>query len=94
MFKSVPLGSRQVIELWKFSRLLPCRQGKQRAILSLQSISRDVVDNVSQPRRLDPTMELITYSFVLYLQNGRHDVKYKPSMVWSSPVKNKNYAVM
>ena len=39
-------------------------------------------------------MELITYSFVLYLQNGRHDVKYKPPMVWSSPVKNKNYAVM
>ena len=35
-------------------------------ILDLQSISRDVADNVSPPRRLDPTMELITYSFVLY----------------------------
>ena len=51
-------------------------------ILSLQSISRDVVDNVSHPRRLDPTMELITYSFVFYLQHGRHDVKCKPSIVW------------
>ena len=70
------------------------KENKDLAILSLQSISWDVVDNVSHPRRLDPTMELITYSFVLYLQNGCHDVKYKPSMVWSSPVKNKNYAVM
>ena len=42
--------------------------------------SGDVVDNVSHPRRLDPTMELITYSFVLYLQHGRHDVKCKPSI--------------
>ena len=25
-------------------------------------------------------MELITYSFVLYLQHGRHDVKCKPSI--------------
>ena len=49
-------------------------------ILSLQSISRDVADNVSHPRRLDPTMELITHSFVLYLQHGRHDVKCKPSI--------------
>ena len=49
-------------------------------ILSLQSISGDVADNVSHPRRLDPTMELITYSFVFYLQHGRHDVKCKPSM--------------
>ena len=38
-------------------------------------------DNVSHPRRLDPTMELIPYSFVLYLQHGRHDVKCKPSIV-------------
>ena len=45
-------------------------------ILSLQSISRDVADNLNHPRRLDPTVELITYSFVLYLQHGRHDVKY------------------
>ena len=49
-------------------------------ILGLQSISRDVADNVSLPRRLDPTMELITYSFVLYLQHGRHDVKCKRSI--------------
>ena len=49
-------------------------------ILRLQSISQDVADNVSHPRRLDPTIELITYSFVLYLQHGRHDVKCKPSI--------------
>ena len=40
-----------------------------------------MADNVSHPRRLDPTIELITYSFVLYLQHGRHDVKCKPSTV-------------
>ena len=51
-----------------------------RLILGLQSISRDVADNVSLPGRLDPTMGLITYSFVLYLQHGRHDVKCKPSI--------------
>ena len=33
-------------------------------ILGLQSISRDVADNVCRPRWLDPTKELITYSFV------------------------------
>ena len=49
-------------------------------ILSLQSIFGDVADNVSHPRRLDPTMELITYFFVLYLQYGRRDVKCKPSI--------------
>ena len=49
-------------------------------ILGLQSISRDVADNVRHPRWLDPTMELITYSFVLYLQHGRHDNKCKPSI--------------
>ena len=50
-------------------------------ILGLQSISRDVAHNASHPRRLDPTMELIIkYSFVLYLQHGRHDVKCKPSI--------------
>ena len=48
-------------------------------ILGLQSISRDVADN-DNPRRLDPTMELITYSFVLHLQHGRYDVKCKPSI--------------
>ena len=32
-------------------------------ILGLQSISRDVADNVCHAHRLDPTMELITYSF-------------------------------
>ena len=48
-----------------------------RGILSLQSISGDVADNVSRPRQQDPTMELITYSFMLYLQHGRHDVKCK-----------------
>ena len=47
--------------------------------LGLQSISRDVAHNASHPRRLDPTMELIKYSFVLYLQHGRHDVQCKPS---------------
>ena len=51
------------------------------AILGLQSISRDVAHNASHPRGLDPTMELIKYSFVLYLQHGRHDVKCKPSML-------------
>ena len=30
--------------------------------------------------RLDPTIELIKHSFVLYLQHGRHDVKCKPSI--------------
>ena len=45
-----------------------------------QSLHGYVADNVSHPRRLDPTMELITYSFVLYLQHGRHDVKCKPSI--------------
>ena len=35
---------------------------------------------VSHPHRLDPTMELITYSFVLYLQHGCHDVKCKTSI--------------
>ena len=50
------------------------------AILDLQSISWDAADNVSHPRRLDPTMELITYSVVLYLQHGRRDVKCKLSM--------------
>ena len=49
-------------------------------ILGLQSISQDVADNVSHPRQLDPTMELMTYSFVLYLQHGRHDAKCKPSI--------------
>ena len=53
---------------------------KLRPILGLRSISRDVAHNVSHPRRLDPTMELIKYSFVLYLQHGRHDVKCKPSI--------------
>ena len=50
-------------------------------ILDLQSISRDAVDNVSHSRRLDPTMELMTYSFELYLQHGRRDVKCKPSIL-------------
>ena len=52
-------------------------------VLGLQSISLDVADNASHPRRLDPTMELITYSFVLYLQHGRHDVKCKPSIQYT-----------
>ena len=59
------------------------------SILSLQSISRDVANNVSHPRRLDPTMELITYSFVLYLQHGRHDVKCKPSILLSNSRKRR-----
>ena len=49
-------------------------------ILGLQSISRDEADNVCHPRWLNPTMELITYSFVLYLQHGCRDVKCKPSI--------------
>ena len=57
--------------------IVPYIQG----ILGLQSISWDVADNVSHPRRLDPTLDLITYIFVvLYLQHGRHDVKCKPSI--------------
>ena len=55
------------------------------SILGLQSISRDVAHNARHPRRLDPTMELIKYSFVLYLQHGRHDVKCKPS-IWQKHV--------
>ena len=52
-----------------------------KTILGLQSISWDVADNVNHPRRLDPTMELITYSFVLYLQHAPLDVKCKPSVL-------------
>ena len=54
----------------------------------MQSVARDVADNVSHPRRLDPTMELITYSFVLYLQHGCHDVKCKPSIVYGLLIEN------
>ena len=50
------------------------------AILGLQSISPDAENNGSHPRRLDPTMELITYSFVLHLQHGRRGVKCIPSI--------------
>ena len=49
-------------------------------ILGLESISRDVAYNASQPRRLDSTVELTKYSFVLYLQHSRHDVKCKPAI--------------
>ena len=49
-------------------------------ILGLQSISRVAAHNASHPRRVDLTMELMKYSFVLYLQHGRHDVKFKPSI--------------
>ena len=56
--------------------------GCHQPILGLhESISCDAADNVSHPRRLDPTMELITYSFVLYLQHGRRDVKCKLSAI-------------
>ena len=55
-------------------------------ILGLQSISQDVSDNVSHPRRLDPTIELITYSFVFYIQHGRHDVKCKPSILFRTNI--------
>ena len=55
------------------------------AILGLQSISRDAADNVSHLGRLDPIMELITYSFVLYLQHGRHaGVMCEPSICLAS----------
>ena len=56
---------------------------RQDPILGSQSIFRDVAHNASHPRRLDPTMELIKYSFVLYLQHGRHDIKCKPSIRYS-----------
>ena len=49
---------------WGFWDTL-CRVSPKRdVILGLQSISRDAADNVSHASRLDPTMELITYSFV------------------------------
>ena len=47
----------------------------------MQSVSPDAAYNVSHSRWLDPTMKLITYSFVLYLQHGRRDVKCKPSVL-------------
>ena len=53
---------------------------KSTPIHGLQSISRDAPDNFSHPRQLDPRMELTTYSIVLYLQHGRHDIKCKPSI--------------
>ena len=40
-------------------------------ILDLQLISRDTRDNVSHPRWLVPTIELIKYSFVLCLSQKR-----------------------
>ena len=43
-----------------------------RRILGLKSMFRDAVDNVGQARRMDPTMEPITYYFALFLQNGHH----------------------
>ena len=49
-------------------------------ILSLQPTSWDAANNVRHPRWLDPTMELTTYSFVLYPQHGHHNVKCKPSI--------------
>ena len=57
-----------------------CKELLRRTILGLQSISWNAADNVCQPRRLDPTMELITYSFVLYLQHGCYDVICKLSI--------------
>ena len=54
------------------------------AILGLQSISRDAAENVSHLGRLDLIMELITYSFVLYLQHGRHGVISKLSICLAS----------
>ena len=47
-------------------------------------IWQTMADNVSHPRRLDRKMELITHSFVLYLQYGRHDVKCKPLISYST----------
>ena len=55
-------------------------------ILGLQSISQDVSDNVSHPRRVDPTIELTAYSFVFYIQHGRHDVKCKPSILFRTNI--------
>ena len=64
-------------------------KNRRSSILGLQSISWDVADNVSHPRRLDTTMEQIAHSFVLYLQHGHHYVKCNPSIgfftqVWAS----------
>ena len=53
----------------------------------LQSISRDAADNVSHLRRLDPTKELTTYYFVLYLQHGRCGINCKPSIGTTRPRK-------
>ena len=55
----------------KQARNQAIKQGSD--ILGLQSISRVVAHNASHTRRLDPTMELMKYSFVLYLQHGRHE---------------------
>ena len=66
----LPYGSKQDV----------CSHVFFNSILGLQSISWDVAHNASHPCRLDPTMELIKYSFVLYLQHDRHDVKCKPSI--------------
>ena len=66
-------------------------------LISLQSISGDVADNVSHPRRLDPTIELITYSFVLYLPHGRHNVKMRTinyGFKGSFTLCNKNFRVI
>ena len=44
------------------------------SILGLQSVSWDTADNVTHPRRLEPTIGTINYSFVIYLQHGGHGV--------------------
>ena len=53
-------------------------------ILDLQSITWNLGENLNHPRWLNPTMELITYFFVVWLQHGRHCVKCKPSIMKSS----------
>ena len=51
--RRIPATSSRLIWIWRLSVIFysPC-------ILSLQSISGDVADNVSHPRRLDPTVNI------------------------------------
>ncbi len=49
-------------------------------ILRLQSTSWDKAEHSARPRRLDPTIAIKIYSFVLYLQHVCHDITCKPSM--------------
>ena len=51
----------------------------QKNCLQRQQHQKNVcIDEVSIPLQKNNGPSLITYSFVLYLQHGRHDVKCKP----------------